>query len=171
MQGYLQVYTGNGKGKTTAAIGLAVRAAGAGLRVLFAQFAKGQTYSEISALQKFSDRIVVRQYGQESFITKTATQQDIDSAVAGLGEIQRYLAQSRFDVVILDEANIALYYSLFSAKELLETIRNRPKHCEIVVTGRNAPQELIDAADLVTEMREVKHYYHKGVVARKGIEC
>jgi cob(I)alamin adenosyltransferase len=170
MKGYVHVYTGNGKGKTTAAIGLAIRAAGAGLQVLFAQFVKGMKYSEISALERFSDRISVRQYGRGCFMERFAEQEDIDEAAKGLQDVQECLHTGNFDVVILDEANIALYYSLFTFTELLDTIQARPEGCEIVVTGRYAPQELIDAADLVTEMKEIRHYYAKGIQARDGIE-
>jgi cob(I)alamin adenosyltransferase len=170
MKGYFQIYTGNGKGKTTAAIGLAIRAAGAGKNVLFAQFVKGMKYSEINALEKFSDRISVRQYGRGCFIEHDAKDEDVDEAVKGLHDVQKCLSTGHFDVVILDEANIALYYSLFSTRELLDTVQARPENCEIVITGRYAPQELIDAADLVTEMKEIKHYYNKGIAARDGIE-
>ncbi|MFP4164116.1 MAG: cob(I)yrinic acid a,c-diamide adenosyltransferase [Chitinispirillaceae bacterium] len=170
MKGYLQVYTGNGKGKTTAAIGLAVRAAGAGLRVLFAQFVKGMKYSEIGALDRFDDLIVVRQYGRGCFIERKAEQADRDAAQRGLEEIRTFLVNDAFDVVILDEANIAMYYSLFTVDELLGVIQQRHSFCEMIVTGRYAPQKLIDRADLVTEMREVRHYYAHGVQARTGIE-
>ena len=169
-KGYLQVYTGNGKGKTTAAIGLAIRAAGAGLRVLLAQFVKGMKYSEIKALQRFSDLITIRQYGRGCFIEKEAGQEDIDAAVAGLKDVRECLREGLYDVVILDEANIAVFFSLFTVDELLEVIRERKPECEVVVTGRYAPQKLIDEADLVTEMREIKHYYANGVEARTGIE-
>ncbi len=170
MKGYFQVYTGNGKGKTTAAIGLAIRAAGAGLNVLFAQFVKGMKYNEINALEQFHDRISVRQYGRGCFIEQAAQPEDVDMAIKGLNDIRECLRDGNFDVVILDEACIALHYSLFTVDELLQIIRTRPANCEIVVTGRYAPQELIDSADLVTEMKEIKHYYTKGVQARNGIE-
>ncbi|MBN1306659.1 MAG: cob(I)yrinic acid a,c-diamide adenosyltransferase [Chitinispirillaceae bacterium] len=164
------MYTGNGKGKTTAAIGLAVRAAGAGLNVLFAQFVKGVKYSEIGALERFSDRITIRQYGRECFIKRKAEPEDAVVASKGLEEIMRFLEEKKYDVVILDEANIALHYSLFSVRELLDVVGKRAPSCEIVITGRYAPQELLDAADLVTEMKEIKHYYGNGVEARAGIE-
>lgn len=171
MRGYLQVYTGNGKGKTTAAIGLAIRAAGAGLSVLFAQFVKGRRYSEMTALERFSDQITVRQYGRRCFIVEEPTDQDIEAAAQGLAAVRESLKSGAYQLVILDEANIALYYNLFTVDELLSAIRERSPGCEVVVTGRYAPQELIDAADLVTEMKEVKHYYARGVEARTGIEA
>jgi cob(I)alamin adenosyltransferase len=170
MRGYLQVYTGNGKGKTTAAIGLAVRAAGAGLRVLFAQFVKGKRYSEIEALERFSDIITVEQYGRSAFIEKEPAPEDIEAAGKGLAAVRESLRSGEYRLVILDEANIALHYGLFTIEELLDAIRQRSPKCEVVVTGRNAPQALIDAADLVTEMKEIKHYYTDGVEARPGIE-
>ena len=171
MKGYLQVYTGNGKGKTTAALGLAIRAAGAGMSVLFAQFVKGQKYSEIRALERFSDRITVRQYGLECFIVQKPTEEDIEEAKRGLAAVRESLKSGAYQLVILDEASIALYYKLFTVDELLSAIRERSPECEVVVTGRYAPQELVDAADLVTEMKEVKHYYARGVKPRTGIEA
>jgi cob(I)alamin adenosyltransferase len=169
-KGFLQVYTGNGKGKTTAAIGLSIRAAGAKLRVLFAQFVKGMKYSEIGALERFEDFITVKQYGRGCFIVREAEQADIDVALKGLREIEAALKSGTYDLVILDEANIAIYYKLFSVQELLQVISARNSGCEVVITGRYAPPELIEAADLVTEMKEIKHYYEKGVDARDGIE-
>jgi len=170
MKGYFQIYTGNGKGKTTAAIGLAVRAAGAGLNILFAQFVKGMKYNEITALEQFKQQITIKQYGRRCFIKKEPQKEDIEIAAKGIKEIDSLIKQGEFDLVILDEACIALYYSLFTVNELLKVIKSRPEHCEIVVTGRNAPLELIEAADLVTEMKEIKHYFNQGVQARNGIE-
>jgi cob(I)alamin adenosyltransferase len=169
-KGFIQVYTGNGKGKTTAAIGLAIRAAGAGLPVYFAQFVKGQPCSELCALKRYSDLITVCQFGRMSFIDQTATQEDIDAARTGLAQVEVALQSKKYRLVILDEANIAVYYNIFSVNELLRVIGTRSPDCEIVITGRNAPQEIIDAADLVTEMKEIKHYFNEGVAARIGIE-
>ena len=171
MKGYLQVYTGDGKGKTTAAIGLAIRAAGAGWPVLLVQFVKGKRYSEIATLERLSDRITVRQYGRRCFIVEEPTREDIEAAAKGLAAVRESLKSGAYRLVILDEACIALYYKLFTVDELLDAIRERSPECEVVVTGRYAPQELIDAADLVTEMKEIKHYYAKGVKARTGIEA
>ncbi|MBD3421643.1 MAG: cob(I)yrinic acid a,c-diamide adenosyltransferase [Chitinivibrionales bacterium] len=169
-KGYFHIYTGDGKGKTTAALGLALRAAGAGLRVLFAQFVKGQRYSEIAALERFDDLITVRQFGRDCFIRNRPEKQDVDEAARGLQSVGEQVQTGRYDVVILDEACIALYYHLFSVEELLRVIDARPDTCELVVTGRYAPEQLVDAADLVTEMKEIRHYYAKGVPARDGIE-
>jgi cob(I)alamin adenosyltransferase len=170
MKGYVQVYTGDGKGKTTAALGLALRAAGAGLSIFIAQFVKGMEYSEIKALENFSDRIRLKQYGRDCFIYHEPKEEDIEAARAGLEEVRKTIASGDYDVVILDEANIATYYNLFSVDELLELIDGKPDHVEIVITGRRADPRIIDRADLVTEMKEIKHYYAKGIEARKGIE-
>ncbi|MBD3391987.1 MAG: cob(I)yrinic acid a,c-diamide adenosyltransferase [Chitinivibrionales bacterium] len=170
MKGYVQVYTGNGKGKTTAAIGLAIRAAGAGMKVLFAQFVKGRKYSEIRALERFDELITLRQYGRECFIANRPTGEDIEAARAGLEAVREDMKSGTYQLVILDEACIAVYYGLFSADELLMAIRERNPECEVVATGRYAPTKLVEAADLVTEMKEVKHYYARGVAGRCGVE-
>ena len=170
MKGYIQVYTGDGKGKTTAALGLAIRAVGAGEKVFFAQFVKGKVYSEIEAVQKFLPDITVRQYGLDCFIFHNPTQQDIDAAQAGFKEISIVIQSGKYEIVVLDEANIALFYNLFTTEELIEVLQSKPENVEIVVTGRYAPIEIINIADLVTEMKDVKHYYYQGVDARVGIE-
>ena len=169
-QGLVHVYTGNGKGKTTAAIGLAVRAAGAGLRVYIAQFIKGQAYSEIEALRSFEGQITVRQFGRGCFIRATPTAEDIRMAEQGVAEVRRILDEGEHDVVILDEANVAVTLGLFPVDTLLGWIEAKPPHTELVFTGRNAPPSLTAKANLVTEMREIKHYYADGVHARTGIE-
>ncbi len=169
-KGYIQVYTGNGKGKTTAAIGLAIRAAGAGLKILFVQFVKGMKYSEINALERFSDCISIRQFGRGCFIQKQPQNEDVEIARNGLQEIETEMRNGKYDIIILDEANIAMYFGLFSVEELLGIIMQRKPECEVVITGRYAPAELIEVADLVTEMKEIKHYYTNGIEAREGIE-
>ena len=170
MKGYVHIYTGDGKGKTTAALGLALRAAGAGLKVFFAQFLKSGTYSELKALERFSDLIKVRQYGRGCFISGMPEKEDIEYAKKGLNEVKEIISSGKYDLVVLDEINIAVYFGLISLDELLEVIRQRPAHVELVLTGRRADPKLIEEADLVTEMKEIKHYYKKGVVARLGIE-
>lgn len=170
MKGYIQVYTGNGKGKTTAAIGLSVRAAGAGKKVFFAQFVKGRIYSEVKAIQDLLPSIDIKQYGLEFFIYKNPTQADIDKARKGFDEVSGIIASGQYDVVVLDEANIAIYYHLFTVEELIEMLKKKPQETEIIITGRYAPLELIELADLVTEMQEIKHYYTQGIQAREGIE-
>ena len=169
-KGYVHVYTGNGKGKTTAAIGLAIRAAGAGMRVLFIQFIKGAAYSEISALKMLSEQIAVKQYGRGCFIKGEPCQEDIDAAQRGLTEIKQALSDGLYDVVVLDEANIAIQCNLFTIDKLVELIASKPNDVELVITGRYAHPLLLDCADVVTEMKEVKHYYQKGIMARLGIE-
>ena len=169
-RGYVQVYTGNGKGKTTAAFGLALRAAGAGLPVFIAQFAKAMEYSEIIALKRFSDLITLRQYGRGCFIRGKPAEEDIRAAKFGLKESGEALQSGKYKVVILDEANIATFFELFAVEDLLALIDGKPGEVELLITGRNADARILDRADLVTEMREVKHYYANGVQARKGIE-
>jgi cob(I)alamin adenosyltransferase len=171
MSAYFHVYTGNGKGKTTAALGLALRAAGAGWNVFIGQFAKGQATSELDALRRFDDRITIRQFGRETLVCPTATDADRRCAENGLCECAAAIASGRYRLVILDEANVAATLRLVSLQRLLDLIDSRPDGVELVMTGRWAPTEILDRADLVTEMREVKHYYHRGVQARVGIEA
>ncbi|MFH1195979.1 MAG: cob(I)yrinic acid a,c-diamide adenosyltransferase [bacterium] len=169
MKGYIHIYTGNGKGKTTAALGLALRAAGAGKSVFIAQFVKGMHYSELEAIKRIPE-IEIKQYGLDCFIINEPTNADIQAAQAGLAEVSEIIKAGKYDLVILDEACIAIYYRLFNSGELIEILELKPESMEIIITGRYAPPELIAMADLVTEMHEVKHYYTQGVEARKGIE-
>ncbi len=170
MQGYIQVYTGAGKGKTTAALGLALRAAGAGLKVFIAQFVKGMKYSELNVISKLQNMIILKQYGRDCFIYKEPDDKDIKAARDGLKETEKMMCSGEYQLIILDEANIATYYDLFSVDELLDFIRKKPAGVELVITGRKADPRVIEAADLVTEMKEIKHYYQNGVEARVGIE-
>ena len=170
MIGYVQVYTGNGKGKTTAALGLALRAAGAGLRSFIAQFMKAGPYSEIKALQRYSDLIAVEQFGSGRFITGPPGPADIQAAALGLERVRSVLAKREHDLVILEEANIAARCGLFSVQDLLDIIAIRPQNMELVITGRDADPLIIEKADLVTEMKEIKHYFSRGIAARPGIE-
>ncbi|HEU19682.1 MAG TPA: cob(I)yrinic acid a,c-diamide adenosyltransferase [Deltaproteobacteria bacterium] len=170
MKGYVQVYTGDGKGKTTAAFGLALRAAGAGLKVYIAQFAKGGEYSEIKALRRFHESITVKQYGRGVFINGKPAEEDIRAARVGLKEARDLMVSGAFNVIILDEANIATRYNLFSVGDLLDFIETKPYDVELVITGRYADMLVVERADLVTAMTEVKHYFRNGVRARKGIE-
>jgi len=169
-RGHVQVYTGDGKGKTTAALGLALRAAGAGARVFIAQFAKGRPTAELASLTRLSDLITVKRYGREHFIVGEAAREDIEAAQQGLQEAQGAIASGKYPLVILDEANVAVDLGLFSAEALLAVVNAKPEYVEIVITGRNADRRVVDRADLVTEMRQIKHYYSKGVKARRGIE-
>jgi cob(I)alamin adenosyltransferase len=169
-RGYIHVYTGDGKGKTTAAFGLALRAAGAGLRVFIGQFVKGMQYSELRAIGRLAGLITVKQYGRRCFIREKPDEQDIARARRGLEEVRHVLASGEYSVVILDEANIAAHFGLISVEELLGLMEAKPEGVELVITGRNADPRVVERADLVTEMREVKHYYREGVEARDGIE-
>lgn len=170
MKGYVQVYTGDGKGKTTAAFGLALRAAGAGLKVFIAQFVKGGEYNEIKALGRFSDFITIKQYGSGCFIRQSPSEEDKKMALAGLEEVEKAMLSGDYRMIILDEVNIATYFLLFTVERLLEFIQKKPAGVELVMTGRKADPRVVEIADLVTEMREIKHYYQKGVEARDGIE-
>lgn len=169
-RGYVQVYTGDGKGKTTAALGLALRAAGAGLKVYIAQFVKGMAYAELKALERFTDLITVSQFGRGCFIRGRPKPEDIRAARRGLEKVREILVSGNWDLVILDEANIAVFFKLISVEDLLDLIDKRPDPVELVITGRSADPRVIERADLVTEMKEIKHYFRKGVKARSGIE-
>ena len=169
-KGYIQVYTGGGKGKTTDALGLALRAVGAGLKVFFAQFIKKRRCSEHVVLDRFGDLVTVRQYGKGFILRRKPDKTDIRAAQDGLAEIKNIIRSGDYDIVILDEANVAAHYELLSVADLLELMEAKPKGVELVITGRYADEKVIRRADLVTEMREVKHYREKGVKARRGIE-
>ncbi len=171
-KGYVQVYTGNGKGKTTAALGLTLRAVGAGLRVYIAQFLKGQDYSEVKCIkERFSDLVHIEQFGTPRFVTTgTITDEDLVLAKKALEKIKEAMLSGKYDIVIMEEANVAAYLGLISAQDILDVIDAKPENVELVITGRYASEEVIERADLVTEMKEVKHYYTKGVQARVGIE-
>lgn len=165
----IQVYTGNGKGKTTASLGLALRAAGAGLKVFIGQFVKGRDYSELNSLKKIKN-IKVEQFGRGCFIRKKPDRKDIELAKKGLEKIKKIISKTVCDVVILDEINVALKLKLIKLEDVISLIKNTPKKTELILTGRYAYPKILKMADLVSEMKEVKHYYRKGVKARKGIE-
>jgi len=168
-KGYVQVYTGNGKGKTTAAVGLAIRAAGAGLKVFMGQFIKGKAASEHNALKRFENEITVKQYGT-GFVKEKIGSQAKTSAFRGLNEVKHIIHSGDFDVVILDEINIAIHKGLIDADDVMDILKLKPQGVEIILTGRDCPQKIVKLANLVTEMKEIKHYYKKGVKARRGIE-
>ena len=170
MQGFVQVYTGDGKGKTTAALGLALRAAGAGLRIYFGQFIKNADYSEIKALARFADCITVRQFGRGCFLLTEPAPEDRAAARRALDAIGLALVSGDYDLVIADEANVAVALGLIEPDDLVALIDLRPEQVELVLTGRSAPDAVLTRADLVTEMRCVRHYYDRGVLARPGIE-
>ena len=170
MKGYVQVYTGNGKGKTTASLGLCLRALGAGFKVFVLQFLKKGDYSEVKALEQFAGQVTVEQYGLGRFVKGKPSEEDRDAGRKGYERAKAVLEAGDHDLVILEEACVAVTCGLFTEKELLDLIELRPDHVELVITGRGAGDALMDRADLVTEMREIKHYYKNGVKARVGIE-
>jgi cob(I)alamin adenosyltransferase len=170
-QGLVQIYTGEGKGKTTAALGLALRALGRGLKVFMLQFLKGEDTGELHAGRLFGDRFVIQQTGLKGFIHRDKIDPaDVHRAKEALKLAHEVLSRGDYDLVILDEIIVALYFELISLHEVVEVIKARAPQVEVVLTGRYAPPELIEIADLVTEMKNVKHYYHAGVPAREGIE-
>ncbi len=169
-KGYIQVYTGDGKGKTTAALGLSLRAAGAGLKVYIAQFMKKGEYSEIRALQRLSDRIAVEQFGTGRFIRGRPEEEDLEAAGKGLAAVHEAIKSGAYDVVILEEANVAYETGMISQEDLLEVIEAKPEGVELLFTGRGGAPAVLERADLVTEMKSVRHYFEKGIGARTGIE-
>jgi cob(I)alamin adenosyltransferase len=167
---YVQVYTGDGKGKTTAALGLALRASGHGMRTYIGQFMKGQPSGEVDALRGHPC-ITLERYGDVRCIRREeVTPEHIAQAHQGLERARQALLSGQYNIVILDEVNVALWFGLLSITDVLSFLDQRPPQIEVILTGRRAPQELLDRADLVTEMREVKHYHERGVMARQGIE-
>ncbi len=170
MTGKVQIFTGNGKGKTTAALGQAIRAAGAGRKVFMAQFIKADIYSEIRALKRLSDLITVEQFGLGGFFGRNPTPEDIEAARRGFEKVKKIMASGKYKLVILDEANVAVNYSLISEQDLLDLMAAKPKDLELIITGRHASPNIIEKADQVTEIKAIKHYYQKGVKARIGIE-
>jgi cob(I)alamin adenosyltransferase len=171
-RGCLQVYTGNGKGKTTASLGLALRAIGHGMKVFMIMFLKGsKNYGELTAAEKYLPDLTIEQYGLEAFVSKQSpSQEDLELAQRGFERAKQAVAGGNYDLVILDELNIALDYGLIQLDQIIELISNRPPHVELVFTGRNAHARIIEAADLVTEVSLVKHPFYQGVEAREGIE-
>jgi cob(I)alamin adenosyltransferase len=170
-RGYVQIYTGNGKGKTTAALGLALRAAGNEFSVFIGQFMKGQDYGELKAAARLAPFVTIEQFGQPTFVhVDKATEEDIRLAQEGLDRCREAMLSGIYDIVILDEVNVAIFFKLVTTEQVLQLLKEKPESVELILTGRYAPQDLIEKADLVTEMREIKHYYTQGVLARKGIE-
>lgn len=169
-RGFVQVYTGNGKGKTTAALGLALRMAGNGGRVFFGQFMKGRLYGKHRALSALP-RIDVRTFGGLRCLRREeVTEKDREMARRGLEICRQAMLSGRYDLVVLDEINVALWFGLVSDEAVKTFLDERPGKTELLLTGRYAPRWLIERADLVTEMKLIKHYYDAGVMARDGIE-
>jgi len=170
-KGLVQVYTGNGKGKTSAAFGLALRAVGRGLKVYVIQFIKGGfDYGELYVVDKLPN-LTLKPFGRGKFVTaKPPEKEDVKLAEEALSHAQEIVASSKYDVVILDEVNVALNLGLIGLEAVMKLVKNKPSHVELVLTGRYAPAQIIEIADLVTEMKEVKHPFNKGFQSRKGIE-
>jgi len=167
---YIHVYTGDGKGKTTAVLGLTLRAAGAGWRVLFAQFLKHGEFSEIKALKKLGEQVTIRQYGSGRFLKGRPSEKEKEMALAGLSEIMQVMEEGKYDLIVLDEINVAVHFGLIPLKSVMSLLEKRPQDVELILTGRWASKEIMERADLVTEVRMIKHYFSKGVPAREGIE-
>jgi len=170
-KGRVFVHTGNGKGKTTAALGLALRAVGHGRKVLIIQFMKGRDYGESIAAQKYLPNLVIYKFGQNSFVMKgNPSQLDMELARNGLDLARQAISSGVFDLVILDEINVAVDFKLIQLEEVLDLIRSKPEQLDLGLTGRYAAQEVIELADLVTEMREIKHPFSLGIPAKAGFE-
>lgn len=169
-RGFVHVYTGNGKGKTTAALGLCLRAVGAGFHVYIAQFMKSGSYSEVTALKRLGGQVTLEQYGTGCFVRGKPSDDDRRIARQGLDAAQRAVASGHFQMAILDESMVALHQGLLTVAQIEALIDACPATVELILTGRHAAPQIIAKADVVTDMREVKHYYQKGVTARTGIE-
>ncbi len=169
-KGFIQIYTGHGKGKTTAAIGLGIRATGEGLKVIMIQFMKGRKYSEIDALEKIPNFTVI-QFGRDEFVSKERPEQiDIDLARDGFEHAKKILHKGEYDVVILDEINVAVDFNLIPLNDVLQLLSEKPEKVELILTGRHASPEIVQQVDLVSEILEIKHPYQSGVESRKGID-
>ena len=171
-KGFTQIYTGNGKGKTTAAIGQAVRAAGYELKSYIVQFMKEFPYNEQNSLKHLSEWITIEQFAGDDFVYKKEPpgKKDIDKARRGLATAKAKMLSGKYDLIILDEVCVSIYFGIFSDEEILTFMKQKPENVELILTGRYCPDNLMDKADLVTEMKEIKHYYQDGINARKGIE-
>lgn len=169
-KGYIQVYTGEGKGKTTAAIGLTIRALGAGLKVAFFQFFKPGTSSEVDILKRFFPQLLYKAFGKEEFIKEKIDPEIRELILKGWEEVKELAKSGTYNIIVLDEITYALNWGIINLKEFLEFLKNKPEDLEVIITGRFAPEKIIEIADLVTEMKKIKHYYNKDVKSRKGIE-
>ncbi len=167
---YVQIYTGEGKGKTTASLGLILRALGAGWRVLLVQFLKKGEFSEIRALKQLEGPLTILQFGSGRFVRGRPSEKDKKRALEGLAKAKGMMLSGQYDMVVLDEINVAMNLGLLPMEEVIAFMDKRPQDVEVVLTGRGAPDEILERADLVTECRKVRHYFDKGVRARCGIE-
>ena len=170
MKGYIQIYTGNGKGKTTAAIGLAVRAAGHNKHCFIGQFMKGRDYGELKTLRNIP-QIEIEQFGISKCITKEEVSEEYkEKSKKALKKCESKMLSGKYEIIVLDEINVSVWFGLIEEKNILDFIEKKPENVELILTGRYAPESIIEKADLVTEMKNIKHYYDKGVNARDGIE-
>ncbi len=170
-KGLVVVITGNGKGKTTAAFGLALRAIGHGAKVLAIQFMKGRKYGEYLAAEAYLPDLTIQMAGLDSFVMRNNPAPiDCEMAMRGLDSARKAIADGQHDMIILDEINVALDFKLIPLNDVIELVRSKPARLDLVLTGRYAPPELIELADTVSEVREIKHHYNAGIKDRAGIE-
>jgi cob(I)alamin adenosyltransferase len=170
-QGLIHVYTGDGKGKTTAALGLALRAAGHGWRTYIGQFMKGQEYGELDAARLLGDNLTIEQYGKPTFVhADKASAEDVRLAQEGLANAGEAMSSGAYDIVVLDEINVALFFKLLTVEDVLGLIQVKPDDVELVLTGRRVPDEILAHADYITVMQEARHPYQRGIRAREGVE-
>ena len=170
-KGLVIVITGSGKGKTTAAFGQALRAIGQGYKVFVMQFMKGRKYGEFIAAEKYLPHLTIRMSGLDSFVMRdNPAAVDIELAQKGLAAAQKAINSGKYDMVILDEINVALDFKLIALTEVIELINNKPANLDLILTGRYAPPEIIELADTVSEIKEIKHHYATGIKDRAGIE-
>jgi cob(I)alamin adenosyltransferase len=168
-KGYVHVYTGNGKGKTTAMLGLALRATGAGFNIYIGQFLKGSEYNEIKALKMYLPSITVEQYNKD-YMLGQLSDSSVHDAQEGLKRAKEAMLCGKYNLVMLDEINVAVLLGLIDEEDVLDLIESKPGNVELVLTGRYVTPQIVAAADLVSEIRDIKHYYNEGVPAREGIE-
>ena len=169
---YIQIYTGNGKGKTTAALGQAIRAAGHGLKTHIVMFMKDHPYGELAVLERLKDSITVARFGNDAFVFRKEppSEEDLAAAKAGLTHAREAILSGEYDMVVLDEICVTTYFKLLTPEEVVPLLTEKPDGVELILTGRYCPEAWLERADLVSEMKEVKHYYQKGIIAREGFE-
>ncbi|MBN2734082.1 MAG: cob(I)yrinic acid a,c-diamide adenosyltransferase [Methanomicrobiaceae archaeon] len=168
-RGYIQINTGEGKGKTTAALGTCIRTLIAGKKVFFGQFIKGQSTAELK-LPEYFENFHIEQFGDGCFIFKKPSETDSKKAHYGLLRCKSALMSGEYGLVVMDEVNVAIKHGLLTSEDVLAVLNEKAEQTEVILTGRYAPKDLINAADLVTEMKKIKHYFDNGVSAREGIE-
>ena len=170
-KGLIIVITGNGKGKTTSAFGQALRAVGQGYKVFILQFMKGREYGEFIAAERYLPNLTIRKSGLDSFVMRNNPAAiDIELAQKGLDAARKAIMSGKYDMVILDEINVAMDFKLIKLKDVIEIIKNKPPRLNLILTGRYAPKEIIKLADTVSEVQEIKHHYNAGIKDRAGIE-